>query len=163
METLMNQLWKMAFTVSGLAGIGFFVFWSLYRDWLNLDIFEKMTSKQTFIVMILFLLLIFASLIIAVLAYLKRVPEDNLSDLVMVYQAAYLLHDLTAPTIEAHRESCPDNVLQTKEQIHQAIEADQLKPVRELFSDDGKRGTRWVKLSDVQKISKRLKWIEGRH
>ncbi|OHC63253.1 MAG: hypothetical protein A2040_07585 [Rhodocyclales bacterium GWA2_65_19] len=67
----MDKYWKSAIAFTGLGGVGAFVFWSLYQGWLQLGIFSKLTSEQTFQIMILFLCLTFLGLIVLVLAYLK--------------------------------------------------------------------------------------------
>ncbi|MBC7367421.1 MAG: hypothetical protein H7343_11535 [Undibacterium sp.] len=53
----MEKIWKAAFAVAGLGAIAFFVFYSLYRQWLTLPIFERLSQSQTFSVMVIFLVL----------------------------------------------------------------------------------------------------------
>lgn len=65
----MDKFWKAALTVGGLAAIGAFVFWSLYKKWLSLPIFSKMSPDQTFWIMIIFLFLTFVVLIVLVAVY----------------------------------------------------------------------------------------------
>ena len=48
-----------------------FVFWSLYKDWLALPIFSKMTPEQTFEIMKIFLWLTFGSFAMMVVTYLR--------------------------------------------------------------------------------------------
>jgi hypothetical protein len=67
---MMDKFWKAALTVGGLAAIGAFVFWSLYKDWLALPIFSKMSADQTFAIMKIFLWLTFAGLVTFVIAFL---------------------------------------------------------------------------------------------
>ena len=71
---IVAQLWKPALAVGGVAAIGAFVFWSLYKDWLKLDIFSRMSADQTFHIMIVFLLLVFIAAITLVISwvYLKK-------------------------------------------------------------------------------------------
>lgn len=59
-----EKFWKLALTVGGLASVGAFVFWSLYKDWLTLQIFSELTSEQTYQLMLLFLWLTFGALVI---------------------------------------------------------------------------------------------------
>jgi hypothetical protein len=66
----MNIFWKAALAVGGIAAIGAFVFWSLYKDWLALPIFSKMSPEQTFEIMKMFLWLTFGSLVLMVVTYL---------------------------------------------------------------------------------------------
>jgi len=44
----MDRFWKAALGVAGLGAIGFFVFWSLYKQWLSLPIFPMLTQDQAF-------------------------------------------------------------------------------------------------------------------
>ena len=86
----MEKFWKAAIAVGGLAAIGAFVFWSLYKDWLSLQIFSKMSSEQTFTIMIIFLVLTFIALIVLVVAYFfrgKNKGDDDRSEHV------FKLHD----------------------------------------------------------------------
>lgn len=71
----MERFWKAALAVGGLATVGVFVFWSLYERWLSLPIFSKMTSTQTFTVMIMFLVLVFISYVILVITYVWKDSE----------------------------------------------------------------------------------------
>jgi hypothetical protein len=66
----MNAFWKAALAVGGIAAIGAFVFWSLYKDWLALPIFSKMSPEQTFAIMKIFLGLTFSALLLMVITYL---------------------------------------------------------------------------------------------
>jgi len=79
-EPNMERLWKAAFAVSGIAAIGAFVFWSLYQKWLSLPgVFSQLTSEQTFIVMLVFLVLTFLALIAAfILHATKRKESDDI-------------------------------------------------------------------------------------
>ncbi|PPD24516.1 MAG: hypothetical protein CTY24_00900 [Methylobacter sp.] len=61
----MERLWKAAFAVGGVAAIGAFVFWSLYKQWLSLPIFSQLNQNQTFVVMLVFLGLTFLALLAA--------------------------------------------------------------------------------------------------
>lgn len=67
----MEEIWKIAITIGGLGAIGAFVFLSLYKDWLKLQIFSKLTKKQTYNLMRIFLFLVFISLIAFLIAYFK--------------------------------------------------------------------------------------------
>ena len=71
---VMSGIWKAAITATGLCGVGAFVFWSLYKDWLALPIFSKMDKDQTFTIMIMFLILAFVASMTMVIAgiYLKK-------------------------------------------------------------------------------------------
>lgn len=66
----MEKFWKSALGVAGLGAIGFFVFFALYKQWLSLGIFSRLDKEQTFIVMVIFLLLTFLALICGVAAWL---------------------------------------------------------------------------------------------
>lgn len=68
----MEKFWKAAIGVAGLGAVGAFVFWSLYEKWLELKIFSGLNAKQTFIVMIVFLVLTFFALLGIIWAYIYR-------------------------------------------------------------------------------------------
>lgn len=67
----MEKFWKAALAVGGVAAIGAFVFWSLYKQWLSLPIFSQLNSGQTFAIMVLFLVLTFLSLVGFLFAYMR--------------------------------------------------------------------------------------------
>jgi hypothetical protein len=68
----MEKFWKAALAVGGIAAIGAFVFWSLYRQWLSLPIFSQLSQEQTFAVMKIFLWLTFGSLLLFAILFLTR-------------------------------------------------------------------------------------------
>ena len=74
---MIEKFWKVAISVAGLGGIGAFVFWSLYKQWLTLPIFSKLSQSQTFGVMIVFLMLTFFTLIAILVTYLKAPITKN--------------------------------------------------------------------------------------
>jgi hypothetical protein len=65
----MELFWKSAVALCGLGGIGAFVFWSLYKDWIQLPIFSTIPPKHTFVLMLVFLVLTFLSLISILITY----------------------------------------------------------------------------------------------
>lgn len=67
----MGQFWQAALAVGGLGVVGAFVFYSLYKSWLKLPIFSKMTRRQTFTVILAFLGLTFLALIALLYTYLE--------------------------------------------------------------------------------------------
>lgn len=89
----MDKFWKAALAVGGVSAIGAFVFWSLYKDWLSLDIFSKMTSDQTFQIMIIFLCLTFAALGLFVFAYLKGSGQKSQNDNSKGHEHVFKLHE----------------------------------------------------------------------
>lgn len=68
----MERLWRAAFAVGGIAAIGAFIFWSLYRQWLALPIFAQLDRHQTFVVMLVFLALTFIALISAFVLHARQ-------------------------------------------------------------------------------------------
>ena len=68
----MDKFWKAALTVAGIGAVAFFVFYSLYRQWLTLPIFPQLTQSQAFTVMLVFLVLTFLALIAGVVAWLMK-------------------------------------------------------------------------------------------
>ncbi len=73
----MDKFWKAALGMGGVAAIGAFVFYSLYKDWLTLDIFERLTSDQTFIIMLFFLVLVFLVAIGMLIAWFLDKGRSN--------------------------------------------------------------------------------------
>lgn len=73
----MNEIWKVAVTVAGLGAIGAMVLWSLYRQWLRLGIFQRLTRKHQFALFILFLVLTFVFALAALLTYVVVNLADN--------------------------------------------------------------------------------------
>jgi len=72
-----DGFWKAALGVAGIGAIGAFVFLSLYKDWLKLQIFSQLTPEQTFWIMGLFLLLVFAALVVMVLVWWSQKIHEN--------------------------------------------------------------------------------------
>ena len=73
MDSTINKFWKPALAVGGVAAIGAFIFYALYKQWLELQIFSALTSKDTFIVMLVFLVLVFIIVMaMLILWYLDR-------------------------------------------------------------------------------------------
>jgi len=76
-----NKFWHAAVAVCGFSAVAAFVFWSLYEQWLSLAIFEKLTQKQTFILMLVFLVLTFFALVAMLLVYLKESGREKKADI----------------------------------------------------------------------------------
>ena len=55
----MQQFWLVALVIAGLGAVVSFVFWLLYRGWLKLPIFQRMTKEQQYKLFKLFLALTF--------------------------------------------------------------------------------------------------------
>lgn len=70
----MRDFWEIAFTVAGLGAVVSFVLWSLYKQWLSLPIFQRMTKKQQFSLFRLTIILtfVFAVVGLVVYGYLER-------------------------------------------------------------------------------------------
>ena len=68
---MMEKLWQIAISIGGLAAISAFVLWSLYKDWLELPIFSKLSSNHTFILMLLFISLTFISSLVMLIIYIR--------------------------------------------------------------------------------------------
>ena len=73
----MDKLWKAAFAVGGLASVGAFIFWSLYKQWLTLSIFSALTANHTFILMLVFLALTFIAMIAMIIAFVSLKLREN--------------------------------------------------------------------------------------
>ena len=76
----MDKFWKAALAVGGVAAIGEFVLWSLYKDWLTLPIFSNMTPEQTFQIMKMFLWFVFACFFVSAASYVYVKKDRNYSE-----------------------------------------------------------------------------------
>lgn len=65
----MDAIWKTALQVAGLGAVGCLILWLLYRKWLDLPIFQPLTKKQLFALLLVFLVLTAACAIIAIITY----------------------------------------------------------------------------------------------
>jgi len=77
MEITLDSFFRAALGIGGLATVGAAVFFGLYKDWLALDIFSKLSADQTFIIMLVFLGLVFLSLVVLVVAYISKGIKIN--------------------------------------------------------------------------------------
>lgn len=76
----MERFWKAALGIAGMGAVGFFTFYSLYKQWLSLPIFPTLTSEQAFILMLVFLVLTFLALIIGVFAWMAKTKSGDSED-----------------------------------------------------------------------------------
>src|SRR5262249_7360626 len=65
----MAEFWRIALGIAGLGAIASFVVWSLYREWLRLDIFQRMTKDQQFKLFIIFMVFTFLFGICGLIVY----------------------------------------------------------------------------------------------
>ncbi|MDG4549689.1 MAG: hypothetical protein P9G45_04660 [Candidatus Contendobacter sp.] len=77
----MVELWQTAFGIAGIGSIAAFVFWSLYKEWLKLPIFQQMTKEQQFRLFILFIVFafIFALAGLGTYAYIATLRTGELN------------------------------------------------------------------------------------
>ena len=73
----MEKFWKAALTVGGVSAIGAFIFLGLYKEWLKLTIFDDLSGDQTFILMVIFLILTFCSLLVFIVAFIKSKQDKK--------------------------------------------------------------------------------------
>ena len=66
----MQTFWKAALAVGGLCSVGAFVLWSLYKQWLTLPIFSRLSPQQTFTLMVIFLILTFIAFVLCFAGYI---------------------------------------------------------------------------------------------
>jgi len=76
----MEKFWRAAIGIAGLGAVAFFVFYSLYNQWLSLPIFPVLTQEQAFILMLAFLGFTFLSLITGVVGWLFHRPHRESED-----------------------------------------------------------------------------------
>jgi hypothetical protein len=65
----MDRFWKAALGVAGIGAVAFLTLLSLYQKWLTLPIFSQVDSNQTFVLMLVFLVLTFSALIAGLVAW----------------------------------------------------------------------------------------------
>ena len=68
-EGFMESLWQVAVSVAGLGAVGAFVFYSLYKEWLQLPALANLTRGQRYSLFKLFLLLTFGFAAISIAAW----------------------------------------------------------------------------------------------
>jgi hypothetical protein len=73
----MELFWKAALAVAGIGGLGLFVLWSLYKQWLRLSIFPRLTQNQAFRLLLCFLIFTFAATTFAIIAFLITHNNDR--------------------------------------------------------------------------------------
>ena len=91
----MQELWKLALGVAGLGGVACFVFWSLYKNWLKLPIFQQMTKEQQFSLFKLFMWLTFIFAALGLVSYViiqlagpaARASENSVNELTKLVQS----------------------------------------------------------------------------
>jgi len=66
-----KEFWNVAIASTGIAGIGTFVFWSLYREWLRLPIFSRLSPNHTFVIMLVFLGVTFLSVLAMLVTHIR--------------------------------------------------------------------------------------------
>ena len=66
----MKQFWIAALSVGGIASVGAFVLYSLYKEWLKVPWLKDLTKKQKFSLMKLFLILTFSSFLVAAIIFI---------------------------------------------------------------------------------------------
>jgi len=78
---MVEKFWKTALAIGGVASTGAFVFYSLNKQWLSLDIFSRLTPNQTFLIMLVFLLFVFLIAVFMLIAWVidkkRNTPKSN--------------------------------------------------------------------------------------
>lgn len=111
----MENFWKAALGVGGLGTVGAFVFYGLYKKWLDLKIFSALTSDQTFIIMLVFLGLTFLALLFILVVYLKSKGNKEDSTIVILTKAGGAMFEVE------HDEE----IRIKKDEIHKVVPAPQ--------------------------------------
>lgn len=70
---------KAALSIGGLAAFGAAVFFGLYKEWLSLEIFSQISPDQTFTLMVIFLFLVFLSLIGFLVVHVLQSSKVNIA------------------------------------------------------------------------------------
>ncbi len=118
----MDEFWEIAIATAGIGAVGAFVFFSLYKKWLTLPIFRTLTSRQTFIVMLVFLGLVFLSLLsmLGTYVWIKTYPIQLTQQVPVRLPADLKVVDLvvnekgTVPKLEIKVRNNSDEVVFTR-------------------------------------------------
>jgi len=74
----MERFWAFSATIAGIGAVGLFVLFGLYKKWLSHPALQnKLTKKQIFQLMIIFLCLTFATAAFAIVAYMRGGPAHH--------------------------------------------------------------------------------------
>jgi hypothetical protein len=96
----MKELWKIAIGLAGIASVGAYVFYALYKEWLHLKALANLPPGQRFKLFKLFLVLTFVFAIATLLlyAYTKKVEANvKLGSLPIVGKDSVAIGRVTAP------------------------------------------------------------------
>ena len=111
---ILEEFWKGALAVAGIAAVVSFVFWSLYKKWLNLPIFSTLPSIQQYKLLRLFLVLTF----LFALAGLMSFVATNKSNGKMKHPAiSFKKLDHKEELIASFKPRIPKNRLQERRGI----------------------------------------------
>jgi len=74
----MQEIWKIGIGVAGIAAVGAFVFYALYKDWLRLRAVANLTREQRFKLFQLFLVLtfVFGVSSLGLFGYLRKIEAS---------------------------------------------------------------------------------------
>lgn len=73
----MDEIWKIALGITGLAGVASLLIYSLYSQWLKLPIFAKLDKELTYSILKIFLFLTFAFAAAALVSYVYIKANDH--------------------------------------------------------------------------------------
>nr|WP_320051248.1 hypothetical protein [uncultured Desulfuromonas sp.] len=75
----MEEIWKLAISLTGISGVGAFVFLSLYKEWIKAPALLNLTKLQKYKLLRLFLILTFSFAVIslALSAYENYLSSNN--------------------------------------------------------------------------------------
>lgn len=89
----LDTFFKSALGVGGGSAIGAFIFYGLYKDWLTLDIFSKLSGDQTFIIMLVFLFLVFLCALAFLIGHLLKGGGIKINTAKASHHSTATIHD----------------------------------------------------------------------
>lgn len=79
----------------------------------------------------------------------------NEKELLMIYEVAFLWHGQEPPAIASHVFLMTRKMEETKQKLHDAITAGDLKAAHQVINPDG-TGTRWVSKTDLRAFAEKI-------
>ena len=73
-----GKFWTASLGVAGFGAVGAFVLWSNYQKWLDLPIFSRLTSDQSFWLFFLFIVLTFVFAVVAAILWFLQQKQHGM-------------------------------------------------------------------------------------
>jgi len=77
---MFQEFWKAAVAVAAIGAVGSFVIWSLYKQWLKLPIFSRLSPRHQYSLLRLFLIFTFLFATFAIIAYVIVTKKESIEN-----------------------------------------------------------------------------------